>query len=91
MMETMQGLVGMTIVVTLLEFILFSNTKGMLFYLLKTAFYGGLAFAIYSFGEKIGMSFKNPDDWLTLFTFALAVFETAHTLIEMINTFWERK
>lgn len=69
------------IVATIIEFIIWKIDKAMAFFaLFKAFFYGVLALFIYLRTKEAGLDLPNPEDWLTLFTFILATFESAHNL-----------
>lgn len=89
-MNVMDGLVGAVVIVIVAEFFMYQSSHGFLFHLVKAVFYGVFAWMIYMISKTSDISLSDPQDWLTIMTFSLAVFESAHNMIDMIHSFYNK-
>lgn len=58
---------------------------GIIFDFIKFVFYSTFAAAIHAIAFKTGLSDKDPNNFLTLFTFALSLFEALQNLLQFIS------
>ena len=86
-MNVMDGLIVIVVVTVILELFIYQVSHGVFLHLLKACFYCAFAWMIYMISKTSDISLNDPQDWLTIMTFSLALFEAAHNVLDMVHSF----